>query len=158
MVNANSRAIDGQRRDDRRAGMCEVVEVVDVHPHVTPDDQYFNTVDVQLIDRILPCKGNLKLVIHKDVNVMQQYHGKYQGDIWTPRIGEMVYLFWVYDDEGVIIGSRTSVEEPPVCRSKANCLDQEFVRKRSPHQTPAQNAEGNFTEFPLPRHPECNKL
>lgn len=153
--------IDVQRRDDRRFGVFERCEVVVVHPHTKPHDPAhpevpdLNKVTVQLIDR--PIDKIKDAILRYDLPVVQQYHGKYQGQPWTPRIGDMVIVAWLRDDVGVVMCSIPSAEQEPVCRSLADDYNQEYVFKLTPFEPPTPNAEGNFTEFPDPHHPTCFK-
>jgi hypothetical protein len=88
---------------------------------------------------------------------MQREHGLFQGTPWTPRIGDMVVLFWMADDAPLILGTFPAFEQEPVCRSEADEYYQEEVHKRTPWELPAQDDYGNFVEFPMPEHPDCSK-
>ena len=156
--NVRDRNIDSSRREDSRKGQVDRCEVVNVRPHVAPypDDKDFNTVDVQLIDR--PRVNGKPLTIkYVKLNSLQRYHGRFQGEPWNARIGDMVYIYWLAEREALVLGLCTSVEQEPVCRSQADAHHQEYVFKLSPWEEPKTNQDGNYVEFPNPKHPECYK-
>ncbi len=156
--NVRDRNIDSSRREDSRKGQVDRCEVVNVRPHVAPypDDKDFNTVDVQLIDRPR-INGKPLHIKYVKLNSLQRYHGKFQGEPWTPRIGDMIYVYWLAEREALVLGLCTSVEQEPVCRSQADAHHQEYVFKLSPWEEPKTNQDGNYVEFPNPKHPECYK-
>ena len=156
--NVRDRNIDSSRREDSRKGQVDRCEVVNVRPHVAPypDDKDFNTVDVQLIDRPR-INGKPLHIKYVKLNSLQRYHGKFQGEPWTPRIGDMIYVYWLAEREALVLGLCTSVEQEPVCRSQADAHHQEYVFKLSPWEEPKQNDDHNYVEFPDPKHPECYK-
>jgi len=156
--NTRDRSIDSARREDSRKGQVDRCEVVNVRPHVAPypDDKDFNTVDVQLIDRPR-INGKPLHIKYVKLNSLQRYHGKFQGEPWTPRIGDMIYVYWLAEREALVLGLCTSVEQEPVCRSQADAHHQEYVFKLCPWEEPKTNQDGNYVEFPNPKHPECYK-
>jgi len=147
--------IDVMRRDDRRAGTFERCEVIAVKPYTKPSDPWENFVDIQFIDR--PYDLEKRPITREDVPIAQRLHGKYQGTPWTPRIGDMVIIAWLKDDVAVVIATIPSLEQPPVCRSKATDEDQEVVRKLCPWEAPEQDEKGNYIIFKNPKHPDCFK-
>ena len=156
--NVRDRSIDSARREDSRKGQVDRCEVVNVRPHVAPypDDKDFNTVDVQLIDRPR-INGKPLHIKYVKLNSLQRYHGKFQGEPWTPRIGDMIYVYWLAEREALVLGLCTSVEQEPVCRSQADAHHQEYVFKLCPWEEPKTNDDKNYVEFPDPKHPECYK-
>ena len=156
--NVRDRNIDSSRREDSRKGQVDRCEVVNVRPHVAPypDDKDFNTVDVQLIDRPR-INGKPLHIKYVKLNSLQRYHGRFQGEPWNARIGDMIYVYWLAEREALVLGLCTSVEQEPVCRSQADSDHQEYVFKLSPWEEPKTNQDGNYVEFPNPKHPECYK-
>lgn len=156
-MSVKGRNVDMARRDDRRFGIFERSEVIDVKPHVSPSpgDQYYNCVDVQLIDR--PLDANHEIIKRCDVPVAQWDHGKFRGTPWTPRIGDMVIIAWLSNDAPVVLFTFPANEQEPVCRSQADDQQQEIVHKIAPHEPPVQDENGNYTIFPNPKHPDCYK-
>ena len=156
--NLRDRNIDSSRREDSRKGQVDRCEVVNVRPHVAPypDDKDFNTVDVQLIDRPR-INGKPLHIKYVKLNSLQRYHGRFQGEPWNARIGDMIYVYWLAEREALVLGLCTSVEQEPVCRSQADAHHQEYVFKLSPWEEPKQNDDHNYVEFPDPKHPECYK-
>lgn len=156
--NTRDRNIDSSRREDSRKGQVDRCEVIFVWPHVKPypEDKNFNVVDVQLIDRPR-IDGKAEVVKFVKLNCIQQYHGLWQGHPWNPRIGDMIYIYWLNEREALVLGTCTSVEQEPICRSEADDKHQEFVYKLCPWEEPKKNEDGNYVEFPPPKHPECFK-
>ena len=156
--NVRDRNIDSSRREDSRKGQVDRCEVINVRPHVAPypDDKDFNTVDVQLIDRPR-INGKPLHIKYVKLNSLQRYHGRFQGEPWNARIGDMIYVYWLAEREALVLGTCTSVEQEPVCRSQADAHHQEYVFKLSPWEEPKQNDDHNYVEFPDPKHPECYK-
>lgn len=158
VCNTRDRNIDSSRREDSRKGQVDRCEVIFVHPHKKPypTDKNFNVVDVQLIDRPR-IGGKAPIVKFIKLNSLLRYHGRFQGEPWNPRIGDMIYIYWLNEREALVLGQCASVEQEPVCRSEADEKDQEYVFKLCPWEEPRRNEDGNFVEFPLPKHPECFK-
>lgn len=156
--NVRDRNIDSSRREDSRKGQVDRCEVINVRPHVAPypDDKDFNTVDVQLIDRPR-INGKPLHIKYVKLNSLQRYHGRFQGEPWNARIGDMIYVYWLAEREALVLGLCTSVEQEPVCRSQADAHHQEYVFKLSPWEEPKTNDDKNYIEFPDPKHPECYK-
>lgn len=163
VLNTRDRSIDSSRREDSRKGQVDRCEVTNVWPHVDPfeggqGDVNFNVVDVQLIDRPLNSDGSATHIKRARINCLQHYHGLFQGNPWNPRIGDMVLVYWISEREGLVLGSVTSAQQEPVCRSEATAEHQEIVCKRSPWEQPIQDAHTkNYIIFPPPKHPDCFK-
>ncbi len=156
--NVRDRNIDSSRREDSRKGQVDRCEVINVRPHVQPypADKDFNTVDVQLIDR--PRISDKALTIeYVKLNSLQREHGRFQGHPWHARIGDMIYVYWLAEREALVLGTCTSVEQEPVCRSQADDQQQEYVEKLCPWEEPSKNADGNYIIFPEPKNPDCRK-
>ena len=156
--NSRDRNIDSSRREDARKGQVTRCEVIYVRPHVAPypEDKDFNTVDMRMID--WPREGDKPTILeYVKLNSLLRYHGKFQGEPWTPRIGDMIYVYWLEEREALVLGLCTSIEQEPVCRSQADAHHQEYVFKLSPWEEPKTNQDGNYVEFPNPKHPECYK-
>ena len=128
--NTRDRNIDSSRREDSRKGQVDRCEVINVRPHVRPypADKDFNTVDVQLIDRPR-IEGEPLTIEYVKLNSLQRHHGLFQGHPWNPRIGDMIYVYWLAEREALVLGICTSIEQEPLCRSKADDQQQEFVFK-----------------------------
>lgn len=176
-MNPRDRGLDNARRDDLRAGTLDVVEVVDVFPHVRPypDDQDFNVVSVRLISRWAAADREIERV---RLLPAQRFYGHFQGESWTPRIGDNVLVYWLKDQEGLVLFSVPSYQQEPICRSQADREHQEFVFKLCPWEEPTEfpssfaveltkDSEGEWTEtrnelrnyqyFPPPKNPICFK-
>ena len=153
-ANTRDRNIDSSRREDSRKGQVDRCEVINVRPHVRPypADKDFNTVDVQLIDRPR-IEGKPLTIEYVKLNSLQRDHGLFQGHPWNPRIGDMIYVYWLAEREALVLGICTSIEQEPVCRSKADDQQQEYVFKLCPWEEPGKNQDGNYVIFPPPKHP-----
>lgn len=156
--NTRDRNIDSSRREDSRKGKVDRCEVISVRPHVKPypTDKDFNTVDVQLIDRPR-IDGQAMTIRYVKLNSLQRWHGQLQGSPWNARIGDMIYVYWLSEREALVLGTCTSIEQEPVCRSCANDKHQERVEKLCVWEEPGKNDDGNYTIFPKPKHPICTK-
>jgi hypothetical protein len=156
--NTRDRNIDSSRREDSRKGKVDRCEVINVRPHVQPypDDKDFNTVDVQLIDRPR-VQGEPLTIKYVKLNSLQREHGLFQGHPWNARIGDMIYVYWLAEREALVLGTCTSVEQEPICRSQADDQQQEYVFKLCPWEEPGKNSDGNYVIFPPPKHPDCYK-
>jgi len=156
--NTRDRNIDSSRREDSRKGQVDRCEVINVRPHVAPypADKDFNTVDVQLIDRPR-IAGETLTIKYVKLNSLQREHGLFQGHPWNARIGDMIYVYWLAEREALVLGTCTSVEQEPVCRSQSDDQQQEYVFKLCPWEEPGKNADGNYVIFPPPKHPDCYK-
>jgi len=163
VVSTRDRNIDSSRREDSRKGMVDRCEVFNVYPHVDPfeggaGDVNFNVVDVQLVDVPLDDAGGAITIKRARLNCLQHYHGLLQGDPWTPRIGDMVLVYWLTEAEGIVLGSVTSAQQEPICRSEATSEHQEIVHKRAPWEQPLLDAHTKaYVAFQYPKHPDCFK-
>lgn len=160
VVNTRDRNIDSSRREDSRKGQIDRCEIINVRPHVNPypQDEDFNTVDVQLVDRPMQDDGTFATIERIKINCMQRDHGLFQGNPWNPRIGDLVLIYWISEKEAMVLCTINSVDQEPICRSLATAEHQEFVFKLCPWEPPIQCADTkNFIIFPPPKHPVCFK-
>lgn len=162
VLNTRDRDISLTRNETARKGKIDKVEVVLIRPHVLPypDDKDFNTVDVQLINRLMStgeAENEKKLIQYVKLTSIQQEHGKFQGHPVTPRIGDMIFVYWLAERVALVLGSAISIEQEPICRSCANDKHQEYVHKLCPWEEPHINDFGNYDIFPDPKHPTCTK-
>lgn len=175
-MNPRDRSLDNARRDDLRAGTTDAVEVVEVFPHVRPypDDQDFNVCTVRLISRWTEKPREIERV---RLLPLQRHYGHFQGETWNPRIGDVVMIYWLKDQEGIVLGSLPSYQQEPICRSQADREHQEVVFKLCPWEEPTEEESNfaieliqkagawienkiglrNYLKFPLPKHPQCFK-
>lgn len=161
MGNFRDRNIDSSRRDDQRAGTIDICVVTHVYPHVHPwpDDVNFNLVDVQLIDRVRDKTSSVAPVVPRiHLKTLLHYHSWLQGEVWNPRIGDAVVVYWIKNREGLVLGQTQTVQQEPVCRSQADDKHQEIVKKTcSWPGYPEVNPDGDFVAYPPPQHPDCFK-
>lgn len=161
MGNERDRNIDSARRDDQRAGTVDICIVTKVYPHVAPypGDVNFNLVDVQLIDRVRNRDGTAPVVIRVHLKTLLHYHSWLQGEVWNPRIGDAVVVYWIKNREGLVLGQTQTIQQEPVCRSQADDKHQEIVKKTCswPGMPKIDPNTGDYIEYPPPQHPDCYK-
>jgi len=163
-MNARDRNINSANHDDRMIGRFEICEVQDVGPHRQPweGDKDFNWVEVLLKNRMIPKEGEGSegdKVLRQRVLCLQRNHGKFQGETWAPRIGDMVLLAWIYENTAYILGTVPSIEQEPVCRPNSTAKNPDMVIKWAKHKMPTKlGGFEDYVDFPLPEHPDCLKI
>ena len=136
--NTRDRNIDSSRREDSRKGQVDRCEVINVRPHVRPypADKDFNTVDVQLIDRPR-IEGEPLTIEYVKLNSLQRHHGLFQGHPWNPRIGDMIYVYWLAEREALVLGICTSIEQENRRKESRIRLGKMHPRSRRSAPTPS---------------------
>lgn len=160
-MNTRDRTQDNDRRDDSGIGRAKIYQVLDVLPHVAPypGDKNFNVIEMLLKHRMIS-DGCVKDEdpVKKRCICLQRYHGKYQGKIWTPRIGDLVLAIPTYDEHLYILGTLPNDGQEPLCRPNSSSTCYDYVHKRARWRKPIK-ADGykDYVEFLDPEHPDCHK-
>jgi len=116
MVNLKNRYIDQSRRLINRHLRLEICAVDEVTYHEAPNDKKFNTVIVIMRDRRAR-NDDQKAYIRNELPVLQHFQGgNHGGANWNPRRGDLVYVLFYKEREGIVLGNAWSWAEYPVCR------------------------------------------
>ncbi|HOK59164.1 MAG TPA: hypothetical protein PK659_10430 [Methanothrix sp.] len=161
-MNVRNRTYDNAARNDASdIGRLHVYQVLDVEPHVEPypADKKWNYVTMLLKHRIPALKPQDEYIVRKRVLCLQRYSGKYQGEMWTPRIGDMILVAHPYDDMPIVLGTIPNLEQEPLCRPNSTRYCYDYVHKRAQWEPPERTVGDlpDFTWFPDPKMPDCHK-
>ncbi len=91
-----------------------------------PNGEFWNTCTVKVKavknDRVSGSgvSDNPMETLHYYCNVLQGYNQKWAGHPWTPRIGDLVAVLFVYNQMPLILGTVYSLAQDPVCRAPFN--------------------------------------
>ena len=158
-MNVRDRSNNNAKKEDRKIGRSEVCQILDMMPHKAPSpgDRNYNVVTGLVKRRMQPFSPNgTEKIIHARLVCMQRFHGKFQGETWEPRIGDLVYVTWIYENTGLVIGIVPTNEQEPVCRPAATRENPDYIFKRCKFKMPGKigNME-DYVVFPNPEHPDC---
>ena len=148
MPGLKNRFMDEVLRVVRRYMRLEICAIYDIHWHETANDKKFNSVDVIMRDR---AKKESETPIRKQLPVLQHFLGGHGGGYnWTPRIGDLVWVFFYGGRQGIVLGSAWSWAEYPVCRPSPYDIADKNGRWMKPYQD-------SFGDFPKQPYPELRK-
>ena len=151
MPKLKNRFMDEVLRIVRRFMRLELCAVDKVHCHKEPYDKKFNTVDVVMRDRADKDDPN---PIRKQLPVLQNMLGGHCGGYnWTPRVGDLVWVFFYAGRQGIVLANAWGWHEYPVCRPGPY----DIADKNSQWLEPFRDIKGDFIRQPYPklRKPYC---
>lgn len=151
MPGLKNRFMDEVLRIVRRYMRLEICAVYDIHWHESPNDKKFNSVDVIMRDR---ARKDSETPIRKQLPVLQNFLGGHcGGNNWTPRIGDLVWVFFYGGRQGIVLANAWSWAEYPVCRP----TPYDIADKNGQWMRPYQDQFGDFPRQPYPelRKPYC---
>jgi len=129
----------------RRFMRLELCAVDKVHCHKEPYDKKFNTVDVVMRDRADKDDPN---PIRKQLPVLQNMLGGHCGGYnWTPRVGDLVWVFFYAGRQGIVLANAWGWHEYPVCRPGPY----DIADKNSQWLEPFRDIKGDFIRQPYPK-------
>jgi len=151
MPGLKNRFTDEVIRIVRRYMRLEICAVYDIHWHETANDKKFNSVDVIMRDR---AEKDGKTPIRKQLPVLQHFLGGHGGGYnWTPRVGDLVWVFFYGGRQGIVLANAWSWAEYPACRPSPY----DIADKNGQWMKPRQDQFGDFPWQPYPelRKPYC---
>ena len=135
-----------------------------------PNGEFWNTCTVKVKavknDRVSGSgvSDNPIETLHYYCNVLQGYNQKWAGRPWTPRIGDLVAVLFIYNQMPLILGTVYSLAQDPVCRApfdikKYNAIDARYddVNKWCQWEDPIWNDQLEVVEHFPGKHPICDK-
>ena len=145
MPKLKNRFMDEVLRIVRRFMRLELCAVDKVHCHKEPYDKKFNTVDVVMRDRADKDDPN---PIRKQLPVLQNMLGGHCGGYnWTPRVGDLVWVFFYAGRQGIVLANAWGWHEYPVCRPGPY----DIADKNSQWLEPFRDIKGDFIRQPYPK-------
>jgi hypothetical protein len=154
MVSFKNRYMDQSKRLIKRHIRLEICAVDSVEFHKEPNDHKFNTVTVIMRDRAKRLDPS-KSYYRAKLPVLQNFMGgNHLGENWTPRKGDLVYVFFYKEREGIVLGNAWSWAEYPTCRP----TEYDQAAKGGQWMEPYQHPEtGDFLKQPYPsgKKPYC---
>ena len=156
MVNLKNRYNDQTKRYIKRGLRMEICLVYKVNFHHARGDKKFNTVDVIMRDRAkrVPTGDSH---IRRRIPVLPSYVGGHcQGTIRPLREGDLVYVWFYNEKQGLVIGPAWNWGEYPVCRE----CQYDIVDKGGQWMKPQQDPKTwDFIKQPYPevKKPYCFK-
>jgi hypothetical protein len=133
----------------------EICAVDSVEFHKAPNDHKFNTVTVVMRDRAKRSDSS-KSYYRAKLPVLQTFMGgNHGGSNWNPRKGDLVWVFFYKEREGIVLGNAWSWAEYPVFRP----TPYDIVNKGGQWMEPYQDGNGDFPLQPYPsiKKPYCFK-
>ncbi len=131
------------------------------HPGVqchSPDHpEYYNTVTVKIRDA--KEKVDPKKLEHQYEIVIQDFVGNCFGHPWTPRVGDLVQVLFLYNTQPIILGPVNTTYQAPVMRGPT-CADAMYdeVWKWCQWLEPTQDHNHDYKDHPKGKMPVCKKL
>lgn len=163
LTTGNSRVLDRMRREDKRLLKCEFCIVQDVKPHLNPynngegkegaGDVDFNVMDVHLRE----VHSTSRQAHRQRVIAVQQDFGNLWGRVYAPRVGDLVAVIFLENQNAIILGGVHNHWQEPPCRdhdtSAGICYD--YLFKWAKWREPLRDEDGNYYGHPPARHPDC---
>src|SRR5512137_13926 len=115
MPGIKNRNVDQTKRLINRKIRLEICAVDNVEWHKEPNDHQFNTVTVVMRDRAVKNDAS-KSYYRAKLPVLQNFEGgNHLGGNFTPRKGDLVYVLFYKEREGIVLGNAWSWAEYPIC-------------------------------------------
>jgi hypothetical protein len=153
MVNLKNRYNRETKTFINRKIRLEICAVHSVEWHKEPNDHKFNTVTVVMRDRRKKTDTS-KSYYRAKLPVLQNFIGGHHGGSnWNPRKGDLVYVLFYKEREGIVIGNAWSWAEYPICRP----TPYDIAFKGGQWPEPYQDGCGDFPKQPYPalKKPFC---
>jgi len=148
-----NRSLDQTKRLINRKIRLEICAVDDVEWHKEPNDHQFNTVTVVMRDRAMR-QDDSKSYYRAKLPVLQNFEGGHHlGGNFNPRKGDLVYVLFYKEREGIVLGNAWSWAEYPICRP----TPYDIALKGGQWMEPYQDDNGDFPTQPYPagKKPFC---
>jgi hypothetical protein len=131
----------------------EICAVDSVEFHKELNDHKFNTVTVVMRDRAKRSDSSKSYYRAKLPTLQSFMGGNHGGSNWNPRKGDLVWVFFYKEREGIVLGNAWSWAEYPVCRP----TPYDIVDKGGQWMEPYQDGNGDFPLQPYPsiKKPYC---
>ena len=128
-----------------------------VQCHSPDHPEYYNTVTVKIRD----AKKDVdpKKLQHLYEIVLQDFTGNCFGHPWTPRVGDLVMVLFLYNTQPIILGPvNTTYQEPPM--RGPTCADAMYdeVWKWCQWLEPTEDKNMDYKDHPKGKMPVCRKL
>ncbi|MDD3040722.1 hypothetical protein [Bacteroides sp.] len=141
---------------------CTVVEVdrfgrPGVQCHSPDHPEYYNTVTVKVRD----AKKNIdpKKLQHVYEIVIQDFTGNCFGHPWTPRVGDLVLVLFLYNTQPIILGPvNTTYQTPPFRAPTSQDAMYDEVWKWCQWLRPTEDKNMDYKDHPQGKMPICRKL
>jgi hypothetical protein len=146
--------MDQSKRLINRHLRLEICAVDEVEFHEAPNDHRFNTVTVVMRDRRQKVDPSMSYIRAK-LPVLQHFQGgNHSGANWNPRKGDLVYVLFYKEREGVVLGNAWSWAEYPICRPTPYDIADKGGQWMEPFQDPRTR---DFPKQPYPagKKPYC---
>ena len=153
MPGIKNRTLDQTKRLINRKIRLEICAVDNVEWHKEPNDHQFNTVTVVMRDRAMKHDAS-KSYYRAKLPVLQNFEGgNHLGGNFTPRKGDLVYVLFYKEREGIVLGNAWSWAEYPICRP----TPYDIAFKGGQWTEPYQDDNGDFPRQPYPagKKPFC---
>lgn len=141
---------------------CTVVEVdrfgrPGVQCHSPDHPEYYNTVTVKVRDAK---KGvDPKKLQHVYEIVLQDFTGNCFGHPWTPRVGDLVLVLFLYNTQPIILGPvNTTYQTPPFRAPTTEDAMYDEVWKWCQWLRPIEDKNMDYKDHPKGKMPICRKL
>lgn len=151
MTNLKNRLLDEVMRVIARKFRLEICAVHHVHWHKEPGDKKFNHIDVVERDRAQETDDK-KSYVREKIPVLQSFLGGHCGGYnWTPRKGDLVYVFFYHETKGICLGNFWGWQEYPICRPTPYDIADKGGQWMEPFQDP------KTLDFPRQPYPPLKK-
>jgi hypothetical protein len=138
-----------------------------------PHGKFWNTVTVRVrtvktrvsrVNKPTGETGDPYKIMHYYCTVLQNYTQKFGGHPYTPRVGDMVVILFIYNQMPLVLGTVNTDTQDPVCRAPFNVRDvwlkdarYDDVEKWCQWEHPKFNENQEVVEHYPGKHPICKK-
>jgi len=158
-TNSSERLISRQMYID----YCTIVEIdkmgsPGVKCHSPDHQEYYNTVSL----KIRSTKANNtdpNAIQHVNALVLQHFVGNLFGQPYTPRVGDLVAVLFMYNNMPLVLGPVATIQQEPVMRAP-NEWDAKYdkVDKWCQWLKPSEDENKDYYDHPKGKIPICKKL
>lgn len=126
--------------------------------HSPDNPKYYNTVSLKIRSTKYN-NENPAVVQHVDCIVLQRFTGNLFGEPYTPRVGDLVAVLFMYNCLPLVLGTVASIQQEPVFRAPtSDDARYDIVNKWCQWEMPSKDKNFDFYDHKPGKMPICEKL
>lgn len=125
--------------------------------HSPDHPEYYNTVSLKIRSTKLN-NTDPNAIQHVNALVLQTFVGNCFGEPYTPRVGDLVAVLFMYNEKPLVLGPIASIQQPPVMRAPTSeDAKYDYVNKWCQWLRPEKDKNYDYFDHPQGKKPICFK-
>lgn len=125
--------------------------------HSPDHPEYYNTVSLKIRSTKLN-NTDPNAIQHVNALVLQTFVGNCFGEPYTPRVGDLVAVLFMYNEKPLVLGPVATIQQPPVMRAPtSDDAKYDYVNKWCQWLRPEKDKNYDYFDHPQGKKPICFK-